>query len=72
MTARWLLKPHSASPPPRVIICTGERMEQLVLKLFQPFGAQTTTFEPRHAGLKNEFLCYANFECADWKLKSKA
>ncbi|KEY64764.1 hypothetical protein S7711_05414 [Stachybotrys chartarum IBT 7711] len=69
LTARWLLKPGS----PRVVVCTGERMEPLVCKLYQSFGVQTTTFEPKHArGLSNEFYCYANFECADWRWKPKA
>ncbi|KAK0384222.1 hypothetical protein NLU13_8310 [Sarocladium strictum] len=73
MTARWLLKPKpskATSKGPRVTLCTGERMQPLVLKLFQPFGVRTTTFEPKHArGLSNEFLFYANFECSDWKFR---
>lgn len=77
MTARWLLRPRAAASPtsqsPRVIVCTGERMEPLVLKLFQPFGVRTTTFEPKHAkGLSNEFYCYANFECSDWQHRSSS
>jgi methylase of polypeptide subunit release factors len=63
VTARWLLKPDS-----RVVVCTGERMETLVCKLYESLGVKTTTFEPRHArGLSNEFYSYANFECEDWK-----
>jgi hypothetical protein len=62
MTARWLAK----EGPTRVIVCTGERMEGLITKVYA--GVATTTFEPRHAkGLSNEFLCYANFECERWK-----
>ncbi len=53
--------------PTRLIVCTGERMESLVTKLYKPFGLRTTTYEPTHArGLSNEFYCYANFECADF------
>lgn len=73
MTVRWLSKswgkaitegPQSA---PRTIVCTGERMEVVVNKLYRPQGMKTTTFEPSHAkGLSNEFRCYANFECDNW------
>lgn len=76
LTARWLLKPSKPEAGhqtglPRVTVCTGERMEPLVLRLYKSLGVQTTTFEPRHArGLSNEFYCYANFECSDWKLRS--
>jgi len=82
LTVRWLMKPHAVqSPtltpseiqdttnsPSRLIVCTGERMEVLVNKLYRSQGVKTTTFEPVHAkGLSNEFYCYANFECEDWK-----
>ncbi|KAH7322971.1 putative N6-adenine methyltransferase-domain-containing protein [Stachybotrys elegans] len=69
LTARWLLKASgNGAQKPRVIVCTGERMETLILKLYQPYGVRTTTFEPRHkGGLSNEFYSYASFECEDWK-----
>lgn len=56
----------------RLIVCTGERMEALVTKVYKAFGLRTTTYEPVHArGLSNEFYCYANFEAGDgswaWK-----
>jgi hypothetical protein len=55
---------------PRLIVCTGERMESLVTKLYRPQGVATTSFMPIHAkGLSNEFFCYANFECNDWEWK---
>ncbi|KAF6819648.1 Protein-lysine N-methyltransferase EFM5 [Colletotrichum plurivorum] len=66
MTVRWMMKPDAASKG-RVIVCTGERMESLVAKVYKAFGVKTTTYEPKHArGLSNEFYCYANFECQDW------
>lgn len=69
MTARWMAKPQS--PSSRVIVCTGERMQDLVLKVYKGFGVQTTTFEPKHArGLSNEFYSYANYECAEWKWRA--
>ncbi|KAI0551892.1 putative N6-adenine methyltransferase-domain-containing protein [Xylaria curta] len=74
MTLRWLAhsnttKPSSSTIGLRVLICTGERMEALVNRLYRPLGVRTTTYEPAHSGLKNEFLCYANFECDAWSWK---
>lgn len=78
MTVRWLAKPSpapssssSSSAPNRLIVCTGERMEELVTRLYKPFGVRTTTYEPVHAqGLSNEFYCYASFECGEWRWKA--
>ncbi|EXV06205.1 N6-adenine methyltransferase [Metarhizium robertsii] len=71
LTTRWLLKAsESSSPKPRVIVCTGERMKDLVTRVYRPLGVLATTYEPRHArGLSNEFYCYANFECSSWVWK---
>ncbi|RYP32335.1 hypothetical protein DL766_004010 [Monosporascus sp. MC13-8B] len=73
LTVRWLTKP-SPSPGPRLIVCTGERMQSLVTgKLYRGLGARTTTYEPVHArGLSNEFYCYANFECGAWRWRSES
>ncbi|KAI0418159.1 putative N6-adenine methyltransferase-domain-containing protein [Xylaria grammica] len=76
MTLRWLAhtptpKTTTTTPPPRVLICTGERMSALVNRLYAPLGVRTTTYEPVHSGLKNEFCCYANFECAAWRWKAE-
>ncbi|KAJ4291573.1 Protein-lysine N-methyltransferase efm5 [Collariella sp. IMI 366227] len=69
---RWLSKP---SPPsdgdsqqqPRLIVCTGERMEDIVTRVYRSFGLRTTDYDPIHArGLSNEFYCYANFESDAW------
>lgn len=47
-------------------------MESLITgRLYNAFGVRTTDFEPVHPGLKNEFYCYANFVCADWKWKTE-
>ncbi|RDW73870.1 protein-lysine N-methyltransferase EFM5 [Coleophoma crateriformis] len=76
MTVRWLSKWSTAEKSleaeqraaSRLIVCTGERMEKVVTKLYRPQGLTTTTFEPVHRnGLSNEFFCYANFECEQWK-----
>jgi hypothetical protein len=77
MTVRWLSKSWGAAPDTRsmdsrLILCTGERMESLINKLYRPQGISTTTFEPVHSrGLSNEFFCYANFECENWKWKEQ-
>ncbi|KAH6989443.1 putative N6-adenine methyltransferase-domain-containing protein [Ilyonectria sp. MPI-CAGE-AT-0026] len=64
LTARWLLKPSSI---PRIIVCTGERMTDIVVKLYRSFDVRSTTFEPAHSGtLSNQYYCYANFECPSW------
>ncbi|KAG7284166.1 hypothetical protein NEMBOFW57_010527 [Staphylotrichum longicolle] len=71
LTVRWLSKPSPPSPStqqqqkqqPRLIVCTGERMEPIILRLYRSFGVRTTDYDPVHArGLSNEFYCYANFE----------
>lgn len=74
---RWLAKSWTAPKASqtdkseadgfRLIVCTGERMESLITRLYATPGARTTTFDVQHAkGLSNEFRCYANFECGDW------
>ena len=65
MTVRWLTDPKRDL---RLIVCTGERMETLVHKLYGKTGLGTTTFYPEHSkGLSNEFRCYANFDCDRWR-----
>ncbi|KAG0647339.1 Elongation factor methyltransferase 5 [Hyphodiscus hymeniophilus] len=74
MTVRWLSKSWgTTNEDNKVIVCTGERMETLITSLYRPQGVLTTTFEPIHSkGLSNEFFCYANFECEEWKWKSSS
>ena len=72
MTIRWLAKPmhkgQSAEIRPRMVVCTGERMEQVVHRLYPDI--KTTTFEPTHAhGLGNEFRTYANYESKSWAFR---
>lgn len=65
-------EPAAPAAAPRVILCTGERMEALVTKLYRSFGLRTTDWEPAHArGLSNEFYCYASFECDRWKWRTE-
>ena len=75
VTVRWLSKSWgsaTAAQDSRLIVCTGERMEGLITKLYRPQGIATTDFEPVHSkGLSNEFFCYANFECEQWKWKAE-
>ncbi|KAK4156820.1 putative N6-adenine methyltransferase-domain-containing protein [Chaetomidium leptoderma] len=69
LTVRWLSKPPSVDgQQPRLLVCTGERMEVIVLRLYKPLGLRTTDYEPVHARcLNNEFYCYANFESDSWE-----
>lgn len=72
MTVRWLSRTQPTPPShtttgARVILCTGEIMEELVGKLYP--GVRATSYEPRHTQdrLSNEFRCFANFTCDGWK-----
>lgn len=72
LTVRWLSKPASQTDY-RLIVCTGERMENLITtKLYKSLGVKTTDYEIVHArGLSNEFYCYASFE-GPWKWKTQS
>jgi len=71
LTVRWLAKGWSKEEV-RIVVCTGERMEELVHRLYEKVGVRTTTFEVQHQkGLSNEFSCYANFASEEWKLKER-
>ncbi|KAI5789919.1 putative N6-adenine methyltransferase-domain-containing protein [Pyronema domesticum] len=51
----------------RIMTCTGERMKDIVRKLYKQAGIQITTLEVRHANqLNNDFRCYANWENKYW------
>jgi len=66
-TVKWL---HNPEKTLRLMICTGETMEALNHKLYSEFGLHTTTFFPEHThDLRNEWRCYANFECEAWKFQ---
>ncbi|KAG8529192.1 uncharacterized protein KY384_005827 [Bacidia gigantensis] len=72
ITVRWLARTRGEeekATSPRVLICTGERMEQLIHRIYP--GTRTTTFRPHHAQdrLGNEFRCYANYESNLWALE---
>ena len=79
MTVQWLLKPQVPAQQSvsgtvvendlRLLSCTGERMADLILRLYAKYGMRTTSLEPQHLkGLSNEFRCYANFGCKSWEL----
>ncbi|KAI9888698.1 MAG: hypothetical protein M1814_006508 [Vezdaea aestivalis] len=51
----------------RIVVCTGERMVDIILRLYGKWGLKTTDYQVKHSkGLSNEFRCFANFECEDW------
>ncbi|KAF8250269.1 N-6 adenine-specific DNA methyltransferas-like protein 2, partial [Wilcoxina mikolae CBS 423.85] len=75
LTVRWMTKPwvaqrigasasaESEVQQPRIMLCTGERMKDLVLRLYRPAGVITTTLDVQHHNkLNNDFHCYSNFE----------
>ena len=67
MTVRWLSTSSATADSGglRIIVCTGERMQDLILRLYP--GIRVTTFDPKHINaLGNEFRCYANYQCRDW------
>lgn len=69
ITARFLLKPQPAVT--RTLVCTGERMRDLIAKVYP--STRLTTFHPEHGnGLSNEFRCYASYESDsnNWKWES--
>ncbi|KAL6945494.1 Protein-lysine N-methyltransferase efm5 [Hanseniaspora vineae] len=50
----------------RLISCTGERMADVIKKVYP--DTHITSFFPEHGnGLSNEFRCYASFEWSKWK-----
>lgn len=56
-------------PNSKLITCTGERMGEQVKSNYKDI--HTTSFHPQHKnGLSNEFRCYANFECSQWKFEN--
>jgi len=70
LTVRWLAKCWASDCDFRMILCTGERMESLIHRLYAKIGIHTTDFEVKHAkGLSNEFHCYSNFESSSWKFQ---
>lgn len=77
LTVKWLSRPPSTSvnadkqQQTRVLVCTGERMADVVVRVYRSFGLRITDYEPVHArGLSNEFYTYANFESDAWGWKA--
>jgi hypothetical protein len=70
LTVRWLAKCWASDGAFRMILCTGERMESLIHRLYAKIGIHTTDFEVKHVkGLSNEFRCYSNFESSCWQFR---
>lgn len=70
LTVRWLARSWTKDGL-RLIVCTGERMESLIHKLYAKVSIQTTDFEVKHAkGLSNEFRCYSNVETNSLKFQA--
>jgi hypothetical protein len=79
MTKPWVAQrigaPASAESEvrqPRIMLCTGERMKDLVLRLYRPAGVMTTALDVRHHNkLNNDFHCYSNFEHGEIRFLEK-
>jgi len=74
ITANVLLAPNDGSKTAngiakhRLISCTGERMKDIMKKVYPE--TNITTFLPEHGnGLSNEFRCYADFDWNGWKFE---
>ncbi|KAK6443615.1 Protein-lysine N-methyltransferase efm5 [Oleoguttula sp. CCFEE 5521] len=67
LTVRYLSRSWTAEDL-MLISCTGERMNETMLRLYGKLRVKPTDFEVRHSkGLSNEFRCYSNFECSAWQ-----
>ncbi|KAI5806271.1 putative N6-adenine methyltransferase-domain-containing protein [Geopyxis carbonaria] len=76
LTVRWMTKPWKAATTTtttsgntgsegsaKIMLCTGERMRELVERLYRQAGLRATGFEVVHKkGLSNEFRCYSTWE----------
>ena len=77
LTVRWLAKEWPGQDNSsrgadmkelQLILCTGERMSNVIERLYRKLDFHVTTFLPQHSkGLGNEFRCYANFDCLNWR-----
>jgi hypothetical protein len=70
LTVRWLSKVWKSAEEDglQLVVCTGERMGELVKRLYSKIGVRETDFVVRHgSGLSNEFRCFANFEWEPWR-----
>ncbi|KAK9467967.1 putative N6-adenine methyltransferase-domain-containing protein [Lipomyces arxii] len=47
----------------KVVVCTGQKVEDVILRTYKNYGIRRTSFDPEHRnGLANEFRCFANSE----------
>lgn len=69
LTVKYLLSKPQTPERIRALACTGERMKDIVTRLYRFLGLRPTTYEPEHHQLQNEFLCYANFASPDWQFR---
>ncbi|KAF8456720.1 putative N6-adenine methyltransferase-domain-containing protein [Terfezia claveryi] len=80
VTVRWLLKktPEGVSPTElekgvgrRVIVCTGERVAQLVERYYAKEGVRETEWNVVHErGLSNPFSCFSSYQGKRWQWKT--
>ncbi|KAK9366022.1 putative N6-adenine methyltransferase-domain-containing protein [Lipomyces kononenkoae] len=69
MTVRLLLSPDQDRR--KIVVCTGQKVGDVILRTYRPYGVRCTEFRPEHRnGLQNEFRCFASRELDDiWKFE---
>ncbi|KAK7208166.1 putative N6-adenine methyltransferase-domain-containing protein [Myxozyma melibiosi] len=67
ITVRLLLRKPSEEDAakgrsrPRVAVCTGQKVADVILRTYRGYGVRCTDFRPEHRnGLQNEFRCFAS------------
>ncbi|KAJ8100738.1 putative N6-adenine methyltransferase-domain-containing protein [Lipomyces tetrasporus] len=61
ITARLLLSSEQGRR--KIVVCTGQKVADVILRTYRPYGVRCTKFRPEHRnGLQNEFRCFASGE----------
>ncbi|KAK9331560.1 putative N6-adenine methyltransferase-domain-containing protein [Lipomyces starkeyi] len=57
----------------KVVICTGQKVADVILRTYRSYGIRCTEFRPEHRnGLQNEFRCFASGELDEvWKFEQE-
>ncbi|KAK9234450.1 putative N6-adenine methyltransferase-domain-containing protein [Lipomyces kononenkoae] len=75
ITVRLLLSssstPEADQARTKVVVCTGQKVADVILRTYRSYGVRCTEFRPEHRnGLQNEFMCFASSEVDGiWKFE---
>ncbi|KAK9324875.1 putative N6-adenine methyltransferase-domain-containing protein [Lipomyces orientalis] len=71
ITVRLLLSSEQGRR--KVVLCTGQKVADVILRTYRPYGVRCTKFRPEHRnGLQNEFRCFASEELDGvWKFEQE-